>query len=321
MPGSLTQCLQRHFPAYLPEGWQCHPEKRLLGGQVEKLLGYSPVADVLLECLQESQRVWVEFEVSRADPVANHATFASSRLFCPDLKSDAFVSMISSHVTRGRRNLASGAIFILRNVGMKAFQTVLFPSCLPDEIKRLNHLSLQELERENLDVGAECRRALAVVKPLAALDGHKIHFTSDPFEVMVNLERWNQEILEEYGQRLWGRRRVAYFAYNPASGSFAPSKFCAFIPVGPVENDTVYREGPVTMTVGLYCGLDEDETRFDGNIAWRHLKDRLGFEEQDIRRDAELLRNLEHWLKEQEKTIELHPKGPVILAPPKWFWR
>jgi hypothetical protein len=30
-----------------------------------------------------SRRLWIEFEISRADPVANHAKFATAQLFQP----------------------------------------------------------------------------------------------------------------------------------------------------------------------------------------------------------------------------------------------
>jgi hypothetical protein len=304
----------------MPRGWQCSAEKPLLCEEKARLLGYNPAADLLLEHERTGQRVWVEFEVSRADPVANHAKFASSRLFCSDLRDDVFVSMVSPHVSRGRRNLASSAIFILRNVGMRAFQTVLFPDHRPEEIKRLNHLSLASLETEGLDVRSECQRALAVVSPAVLFDGHRIHFTSDPFEVMVNLERWNQEMEEDRASRLWGRRRVVYFAHNPVTGRFAPSKFCAFIPVGAHDPELTHRAGPETMTMGLYTRLDESETRFDGNIAWRHLRDRLGFSAKKLAATSRIAGPFNRWLEDRSDAVALDQRGPVILSPPEWFW-
>jgi hypothetical protein len=49
----------------------------------------------------------VELEVSRADPVANHVKFATAHLVSPMPAGDAFVSMVSRHVVRGRSNLAA----------------------------------------------------------------------------------------------------------------------------------------------------------------------------------------------------------------------
>ena len=48
----------------------------------------------------------LSIEVSRADPVANHAKFATGHLFQPQLPTDVFISMESSNATQGRRNLA-----------------------------------------------------------------------------------------------------------------------------------------------------------------------------------------------------------------------
>jgi hypothetical protein len=73
--------------------------------EVEDLLGYAPQADVVLQEVATGRRVWVELEVSRADPVANHAKFATAHLVSPMPAGDAFVSMVSRHVVRGRSNL------------------------------------------------------------------------------------------------------------------------------------------------------------------------------------------------------------------------
>jgi hypothetical protein len=35
------------------------------------------------------------------------------------------------------------------------------------------------------------------------------------------------------------------------------------------------------MTLGVYAALDESETRFDGNVAHRHLTGRLGMVTHD----------------------------------------
>ena len=72
---------------------------------LEALLGYRPRVDVLLEREDGSRRLWIEFEVSRADPVANHAKFATAHLFQPQAEADSFLAMVSPHVARGRRSL------------------------------------------------------------------------------------------------------------------------------------------------------------------------------------------------------------------------
>src|SRR5258706_334781 len=62
-------------------------------------------------------------------------------------------------------------------------------------------------------------------------------------DVVANLWVWNDE-LEEDSTLSWERRRAKYFVYDPGSGAFAPSKFCAFLPARGAANDAV----PATMT-------------------------------------------------------------------------
>ena len=131
----------------------------LLPTTLERLLGYSARADVVIERRDPNRRLWIEFEVSRADPVANHAKFATAHMFLPQLETDCFVAMVSPHVTRGRRNLAANTISVMRRLGMHAFQTVLFPRLDPEEIKRLNHLDLGTLIDLGIDVEGEIERA------------------------------------------------------------------------------------------------------------------------------------------------------------------
>ncbi len=69
--GALTKFLQREFSRRPPIGWACRSEVRLLPLDLEQLLGYSPRVDVLFEREEPKRRLWIEFEVSRADPVAN----------------------------------------------------------------------------------------------------------------------------------------------------------------------------------------------------------------------------------------------------------
>src|SRR5204862_2638977 len=125
--GTLTTYLQSRFVSVCPAGWSCRHEVSILGRELEDLLGFSSRVDLLFEKLDGSRRLWIEFEVSRADPVANHAKFAAAHLFNPQGPTDAFVAMVSPHVTRGRRNLAATTIALMRHIGMDAFQTVLFP--------------------------------------------------------------------------------------------------------------------------------------------------------------------------------------------------
>jgi hypothetical protein len=119
---TLARYLQEQFQVHWPPGWECEPEVHLLAPALEAVLGYAPRADVLMNNKTLGQRLWVEFEASRADPVANHAKFATGHLFQPQPAGDLFVSMVSRHVNRGRRNLAANTIPLLRRIGMHAVQ-------------------------------------------------------------------------------------------------------------------------------------------------------------------------------------------------------
>src|SRR6266487_742116 len=105
--GTLTSYLQQSFAAVCPPQWICQYEVALFGREIADVLGYAPRADVLLTRMEDNRRLWIEFEISRADPVANHAKFATGHLFHPVAPTDTFVAMVSPHVDRGRRNLAA----------------------------------------------------------------------------------------------------------------------------------------------------------------------------------------------------------------------
>ncbi|MBK8686895.1 MAG: hypothetical protein IPN24_00140 [Betaproteobacteria bacterium] len=143
--GSLTAFLQRGFARACPRGWVCSAEQAVISQHMGLRLGYVPRADVLLARRDGTARLWIEFEVSRADPVAHHAKFATANLFEPRPDTDTFVSMVSAHIDRGRHNLAASTIYLMRASGMSAFQTLLLPQLRGDEIRALNHCTLVEL--------------------------------------------------------------------------------------------------------------------------------------------------------------------------------
>ncbi len=111
----------------------------------------------------------------------------------------------------------------------------------------------------------------SVLVSIARTPGHLIYFWSNYAEVNLNILSWNHEMASEAGKAIWGPCRVTYFAYDPASGLFAPSKFCAYMPIH--DQDSAL---PISgMTLSFYAQLDEGETRFDGNIARKHLAKHL----------------------------------------------
>lgn len=275
--GKLAYYLQQEFiQQALPE-WTCRSESPVLSIELEAYLGYKPRADVLLERNDGSKRLWIEFEISRADPVANHAKFATAHLFQPQSASDVFISMVSSHVDIGRRNLAANTILLMRCVGMSAFQTVLLPQFSPQRISQLNQLSLEELRREGLAVEHEIQRVTSVSEAVTTTLDKRIYFVSDIPDVMLNLQRWNREITTSEGQELWGKRTVTYFVFDPKSQLFAPSKFCAYVPIEsasliPVQSGGLRRP---EMSINLYVMLDGTDSRFDGQRARSHLAQNL----------------------------------------------
>jgi hypothetical protein len=121
--GAITEYLQDSFAEFCPPGWTCRREVQVLDSALAELFGYAPKADVVLDRDDGRRRLWIEFEVSRADPVANHAKFATAHLFQPQRPADTFVSMVSWHVVRGRRNQAANTISLMRHIGMSAFQS------------------------------------------------------------------------------------------------------------------------------------------------------------------------------------------------------
>jgi hypothetical protein len=313
--GALTGYLQERFREGCPLGWECQPETRLLTRELAKLLAYSPRADVVLTERTGGRRLWIEFEVSRADPVANHAKFATAHLFQPQAAGDVFVSMVSRHVDRGRRNLAANTIQLMRHVGMQAVQTVLFPALTGLEVQRWNQMGKDDLRRLGPNVQPEIERVFAVTTPQGAAGDHRIYLAGEVVDVLLNARQWNAEVATPSGRQQWGRRRVQYFVAVPYSEEFAPCKFCAFLPIR-----SVGAAGEIAatsrMTLPLYAQLDESEPRFDGHVGQRHLTQRLGMLRKTPADDPRLAAQFERWLKAVGDLIKVHSRGPLFLVSP-----
>jgi hypothetical protein len=319
--GILKSYLQQEFIRKSFPGWVCRRERRVLSQPLEDFLGYAPRVDVLLERHDGSRRLWIEFEISRADPVANHAKFATTHLFEPQQDTDTFISMISPDVDRGRRNLAANTILLMRYIGMSAFQTVLFPHMSRAEIKRLNHLDMATLTSLGLAVEPEIERALSVSETILKTSARHIHFAGDIMEVMLNLRRWNKDIDTPQGQKFWGKRTITYFVFAPHLKSFAPSKFCAYIAIPSVfvSNITTIKIIDTEMTVELYVTLDGKDSSFDGHRAQNHLTHNLAMIPRSADEVPEVATIFNHWLNHHSGSVTVHPKGPVFLLPPSWF--
>ncbi|MEI6126603.1 MAG: hypothetical protein WCQ99_08650 [Pseudomonadota bacterium] len=319
--GNLTTYLQSEIPMHVPDGWICSSEVPVLPQTLTTVLGYSARADILLERQVGERNIWIEFEVSRADPVANHAKFATAHLFQPQRKQDVFISMVSSHVTRGRRNLAANTITLMREIGMNAFQTVLLPKLSPFDIKRINHLESDLIALESLNITAELTRAISISEAVIDLHDKCLHFASDFLEVFLNLRQWNNEIKNNSSAEKWGQRTITYFVFDPYSKKFAPSKFCAYIFVNmkPDRNLNVFSPSSCTMTIDSYTALDGSDRRFDGRSARMHLTEGLGMLELPFTESSLIATMFEKWLKAYKYTIHVHPKGPIFLLPPVWL--
>lgn len=318
MSGTLTRFFQDQFEAACPKGWTVDREVCLLPPQTRKLLGYSPRADVVMTRDDGMRRLWIEFEVSRADPVANHAKFATSHLFHPQPETDAFVAMVSPHVARGRANLAANTVQLMRRLGMDAFQTILLPQYPPSEIKRINHLSHDQLRLSQLDVAPEIERALVISEALQEHEGFRLFFTGNVLEAILNLHRWNDETATETGQFAWGKRVVTYFLFDPVSCLFAPSKYCAYLAIPRREPATSKLYRPQTgqgMTLSVYSRLDQSTPLFDGGRARQHFTKRLGLQSLPLSELPSLQALFDRWHDAKRDCIGIHPSGPVILLP------
>jgi hypothetical protein len=268
-----------------------------------------------------SRRIWIELEISRADPVANQAKFAAASYFEEHLRGDAFVSMASRHIVPGRRALLAGMAVLMRSIGIPAFQIDLLPHLDGTQIKALNAMPAGYLGTSaKIDVGLEIERVLAITELRVASGWHRIHMADNPFAVATNVRTWNRELADPAVAKRWGRRRIHYFVHDDVTGEFAPSKFCAFVPAstggsaaGPFLR---VREAPGGMTSELYLRLGEGDSRFDGNVAQEHLRRRLRYRAVGLK-DAPngLACAFARWLAERADAVQVRGEAILLLPP------
>ncbi len=309
--GALARYLAEQFERHARAGWTATREQPLFSKSIADRLGFDPRVDVLFEG-PGGRRVAVEFEVSRADPVANQVKFLIALDEGALRADDVIVSMVSSHVVRGRRAVTAAFTRHLRAEGVCAFQTSLLPFEVPDAVRRLNQSRDRIVNERPLPVRAEIERVFSIVEARGETEHHRIHFAGDVTDVMANLWAFNDHLRAD-GPSCWRRRRVQFFVADSASRRFAPSKFCAFLPsVRP--GGTL---SPPTMTFAVYASLGERDPRFDGNVARRHLERRLAF--RPVPLDASGLGDsFAQWHAAVAEHIEL--RQPVhLLLPPAWY--
>jgi hypothetical protein len=273
MKFGLAAELQRRLIESPPPGWTARKEAGLLTPELTQVLGYRPSVDLLLESESTPDRIWIEFEISRADPVANHTKFASAHLIDPLPISDAFVSLVSNDVSLGRANLAAHAVFLLRIAGLRAFQMPLFPNLNSQCIKNLN----QGLTGFDSLPDHQIREVIELTRPLGRpkATGTEIYYATNRLEVILNLHQWNREIANPELRTQWGKRNVRYLVADSDSGLFAPSKFCAYTRM-PLSSKIEESQTP-TMTIPFYRTIEQSNSIFDGQKARLRLE-RLGFD-------------------------------------------
>jgi hypothetical protein len=314
--GSLAPYLTRSMEAHLPAGWAGTAEARVFTPRQASEFGFQGACDLLLENQQECRKVWIEFEISRSDPVANQVKYAVRHVVSPYSAKESFISMGSTHLAPGRKLLLQANVHVLRRLGMRAFHLPLLPHLDGPEIQRLNQLDQGLLDRENLPVKKDVERLLAVIEPIASRGGIDAHYIGDLSEALLNVRRWNEQMTLEKNQRKWGKRTVTFFATDPTEKLFAPSKFCAY----QISGDTDKKQDnelPGAINISNYVRLGEQNPKFDGRLARLHLEKRLGMQllEKGSLEETTIHKIFKNWLPKQEKYIRLHPKGPKFLVP------
>lgn len=319
---SLARHLQEQFTACCPDGWICEAEGRIVARETETLLGFAPQADLVLLEATSGRRISVELEISRADPVANHAKFAAAHLREPFPANHTFVSMMSRHIAPGRRNLGAQMIGVLRALGMRAFQTVLLPNMDGDRIMELNHASTARVQEEALPVEGEIQRVLQVALALGtSRDGEdELHFAANSTEVLTNVRSWNLELERSRSGGTWKRRRCRYFVHDPVTNRFAPSKFAAYVCLPSLLQSAPPIGRLLTgMNLARYQKIDQDESIFDGNRAWNHLVKHLAFSKQPVGEcsQRETLDAFWRWIRQRDDAVQV-ADDPILLEPPSW---
>jgi hypothetical protein len=198
----------------------------------------------------------------------------------------------------------------MRSAGLPAFQVALLPTLTPLQVQRSNHDEVLAREVALEHGKSELNRLLAVVEPRGVRE-HRIHFVGDAPDVLTNCWAWNEE-MGGPSTALWKPRAFQFFVADPRSGLFAPSKFCAFMPArcggGPLP--------PPHMTLQVYASLGEQDPRFDGNRARRHLADRLGFREvQESHGLGPLASRWDEWVRRLGKRLSLRRPLRWLLPP------
>jgi len=119
-------------------------EHKLLTSESRKRLGFSarsnPKSDLYIETPSEAGnlRVWVEFEISRADPIANVAKFCIAFNERKPAKGEVVVFAFSNDISNDKVTQCNRLIELMPNISKHMITTKLFPDVTSSEIKTLN---------------------------------------------------------------------------------------------------------------------------------------------------------------------------------------
>lgn len=138
----------------------------------------------------------------------------------------------------------------------------------------------------------------------ANLPATNIDFAGTITEVLENARQWNRDLDTDEGKARWGRRLVTYFVYEPSSGTFAPSKFCAYVARQP-------EPGP--LLVAQYVKIEHSTPIFDGHQACEHLTGKLAMKLVAVEPDSALGLRFQQWAQAHEGSIKVHTNGPKLL--------
>jgi hypothetical protein len=137
-------------------------EANVFSETLREEIGYSPAADVLVEYAWDGEElyVWVELEVSRADPVANPAKFIVALSERSARRGEIFVFALSKSIQRGRAALCRRFVKLMQARGFPVYTEDLLPSATEHLISRLNVSSREEFDRLLAREPDSVRRAL-----------------------------------------------------------------------------------------------------------------------------------------------------------------
>lgn len=153
---------------------------------------------------------------------------------------------------------------------------------------------------------------------LGQFAGQELHFAANEVEILANIHIWNREIQDPNSRAAWGRRRVRYFASDPASRVFAPSKFAAYVklPVAGTVGGEVIRSLTGMSLLG-YESIPYTHPIFDGGRSWHHLQDRLRYTAVPLSDlPVAVAAAFARWLETIGDAITPDHQGAVILFPP-----